>query len=121
MRGLPEPSDGLALDETLESGDVLLPPAGYWHRCENGPGRSIHMAMLIEPLCPQAIVASLAEQLRTDPAARGPLGRHLAESGEHDEELALKTTLLGYINALSLKEQFTTHRDRPWSRTGERY
>jgi hypothetical protein len=33
------------LDTVLLPGDSLFLPAGYWHTCDNGPGRSLHIVL----------------------------------------------------------------------------
>jgi len=63
VRGMPEqtPPEGLPfLDTVLERGDLLFVPAGYWHRCDNGPTRSLHVALLLSP--PPAV----ASQVKSD-------------------------------------------------------
>jgi hypothetical protein len=37
------------IDIVLERGDVLYMPSGYWHLCDNGPARSLHLALLLRP------------------------------------------------------------------------
>lgn len=36
-------------DIVLQPGDVLFVPAGTWHICDNGPDRSLHLALLLKP------------------------------------------------------------------------
>lgn len=33
----------------LRPGDILFVPAGTWHVCDNGPDRSLHLALLMKP------------------------------------------------------------------------
>jgi ribosomal protein L16 Arg81 hydroxylase len=35
------------LDTVLEPGDLLFLPAGYWHVCDNGPQRSLHLGLFL--------------------------------------------------------------------------
>jgi hypothetical protein len=32
-------------ETVLEAGDTLFLPAGYWHSCDNGPSRSLHIVL----------------------------------------------------------------------------
>jgi Cupin superfamily protein len=36
------------LDAALEAGDILFLPAGYWHLCDNGPARSLHLGLFMK-------------------------------------------------------------------------
>lgn len=36
------------LDTNLEPGDILFLPAGFWHTCDNGAGRSLHLGLFIK-------------------------------------------------------------------------
>jgi hypothetical protein len=43
------PPEGAPLfDDFLMAGDVLFLPGGYWHKCENGPGRSLHVMLFLD-------------------------------------------------------------------------
>lgn len=35
------------LDVVLGPGDILFMPAGFWHECDNGPGRSLHLGLFL--------------------------------------------------------------------------
>ena len=37
------------LDAVLRAGDMLFMPAGYWHICDNGPERSLHLGLFLKP------------------------------------------------------------------------
>lgn len=37
------------LDAVLQPGDILFMPAGSWHLCDNGPNRSLHLALFVKP------------------------------------------------------------------------
>lgn len=37
------------LDTFLEAGDLLFMPAGFWHVCDNGPVRSLHLGLFLKP------------------------------------------------------------------------
>lgn len=78
VRGMspPEPPAGPPLlDTVIEAGDLLYVPAGYWHRCENGPGRSVHMGIAIRRPSAADLLCDLAERLRDEPLLRRPLTR----------------------------------------------
>jgi hypothetical protein len=47
--GKTSPQTMPVFDEVLRPGDVLYLPAGYWHGCENGPGRSLHLGLFLPP------------------------------------------------------------------------
>jgi hypothetical protein len=43
------PPEGAPLfDDVLMAGDVLFLPGGFWHKCENGPGRSLHVMLFLD-------------------------------------------------------------------------
>ena len=44
------PEDAPHFDTVLEQGDVLVLPAGYWHLCDNASDRSLHLALISDPL-----------------------------------------------------------------------
>lgn len=47
--GTADPPQGPPLfDELLMAGDVLFLPGGYWHKCENGSGRSLHVMLFLD-------------------------------------------------------------------------
>jgi ribosomal protein L16 Arg81 hydroxylase len=37
------------LDTLLQAGDMLFMPAGFWHVCDNGPDRSLHLGLFLKP------------------------------------------------------------------------
>jgi Cupin superfamily protein len=43
------PQNEPLFDEALQPGDFLFVPAGYWHQCENGSDRSLHVGFLFDP------------------------------------------------------------------------
>src|SRR5438067_100743 len=49
MPSAPNPTAEPIWDEVLQPGDVLILPAGYWHHCQAGPGRSVHLAIGFTP------------------------------------------------------------------------
>jgi ribosomal protein L16 Arg81 hydroxylase len=43
------PEGGPLFDTVLQPGDIAFMPAGYWHECDNGPDRSLHVLLLLDP------------------------------------------------------------------------
>jgi hypothetical protein len=37
------------LDVLLQANDMLFVPAGFWHICDNGPSRSLHLGLFLRP------------------------------------------------------------------------
>lgn len=37
------------LDTVLQPGDILFMPAGFWHVCDNGAERSLHLGLFLKP------------------------------------------------------------------------
>ncbi|MBS0472070.1 MAG: hypothetical protein JSR60_13435 [Proteobacteria bacterium] len=87
-------------DEMLQPGDFLFLPAGYWHCCENGPGRSLHISMVFRPPTGIQGVQTLLTDAMDDPIFRRPLTR-LHDPTERAAHLAaLKARLLKMIDRL---------------------
>ena len=92
------------LDEVLRPGDLLFLPAGNWHHCENGPGRSLHLGIFCIPPTCLHVVRTLLAQLVHDEMFRIPLTRF-----EDDSELAklegdAKDRLIESVRQLKLSE-----------------
>jgi hypothetical protein len=100
----PAPQDAVFFDEVLRAGDFHFVPAGYWHRCENGPGRSLHVSVLFEPPYGRDVVASLACQLATDETFKQPLTRYADPSALAAHEVALKIRLINQVQVWSLAD-----------------
>ena len=98
------PPDGqpLVFDDELHPGDLLFLPAGSWHYCENGPGRSMHLGIFLEPLTSVHAVYALADRLQQDEAFRQPFTRSRIARGQ--AEAALKDRLHRLIDDVSLNE-----------------
>ena len=100
----PPPEDKPIFDEVLQPGDFLFLPAGTWHHCENGPGRSLHLGIFFVPPTSWHAVKSLTSQLISEESFRTPLTR-LAGEAEFDAlEAEVKRNLVARINDLNLKE-----------------
>jgi hypothetical protein len=61
-------------------GESLFVPAGYWHQCQNGPGRSIHVCIYFEPISLPIMVRTLLHRMLDDEQSREPLFRHTSET-----------------------------------------
>lgn len=99
------PQSAPVFDDVLRPGDILAVPAGYWHHCDNGPGLSLHLSILIRPPTGLDAVKALLPQLVDDPIFRVPLTRFngTAEAAVH--EAALKARLIETVSRMSLAEE----------------
>lgn len=102
MLDQPAPQSAPFFDEVLRAGDFLFLPAGYWHRCENGQGRSLHVCIVFEPPYGRDVVSSLASQLAADETFKQPLTRYADASALSAHEAALKTRLIDQVQLWSL-------------------
>jgi ribosomal protein L16 Arg81 hydroxylase len=102
MLDQPAPQSTPFFDEVLRAGDFLFVPAGYWHRCENGPGRSLHVSIMFEPPYGKDVVNALAKQLAADEIFKQPLTRYADANALAVHESALKTRLIEQIQLWSL-------------------
>jgi hypothetical protein len=99
MPTVPAPSrDEVTIDYTLEAGDMLLVPAGFWHHCENGPGRSVHLGVFFVPPSLPRAARRLQRALLADPAARAPLTR--GDAAGIDESI-VRARLIDAISRMS--------------------
>ena len=74
MSRQPAPQNAPFFDEALCAGFLFI-PAGCWHRCENGPGLSLHVGILFEPPCGRDVLISLVSRLAADDTFNQPLTR----------------------------------------------
>jgi hypothetical protein len=102
MPDQPAPQTTPVFDQVLHPGDVLFVPAGYWHRCENGPARSLHLSILFEPPYGRDVVDLLASQLVSDATFKQPLTRYADASALAEHEAALKSRLIDQVQQWSL-------------------
>jgi len=99
----PAPQTAPFFDEVLRVGDFLFVPAGSSYRCEFGPGRSLHLCIMLEPPCGRDVVNWLTSQLATDETFNGPLTRYADASALTSHETALKARLIEQVQAWSLQ------------------
>jgi hypothetical protein len=112
VRGMdtaPPTHDRVVFDDELRAGDLLFLPAGYWHQCENGPGRSVHAAITLEPLTTLHVVRALAQQLLAEESFRRPLARAGDAQSLSECESSLKARLIERIEQLSLADLLDEH------------
>jgi hypothetical protein len=98
----PAPQSAPLFDETVRAGDFLFLPAGYWHRCENGSGRSLQVGIVFEPPYGRDVITSLASQLAADETFKQPLTRYADASALAEREAALKARLINQVRVWSL-------------------
>jgi ribosomal protein L16 Arg81 hydroxylase len=109
IKGMPKPTppQGEPLfDETLRPGDLLIVPAGYWHHCDNGPGLSLHIAIVIVPPTGWHALKALLPQLLTEEIFRLPITRLGSEAEIAAHEATLKTRLTEKIRQMPLSRLF---------------
>lgn len=96
------------LDVILEPGDFLFVPAGYRHSCLNAADRSLHASIFLWPMTAPRVLDLLFRQMVESAVDRKPL--RADKQDEAAAEAALKQLLIEKIQALSLDELRTLHR-----------
>lgn len=107
VRGMakpPMPNGAPFFDEILHEGDFLYMPSGHWHDCENGPGHSLHLSLLIYPLSGFAALKSVLKRMSEEEIMRVPLARLESVEDRIAGEAALKARMIEAINNSSLLE-----------------
>ena len=98
---VPDESQPL-LDAVLAPGDFLFVPAGYWHRCENGDGLSLHVGIFLEPPSAWQAAKDLLPSLAADVAMRAPLTRFASAAERAAHDAALKARLIAAVERMPL-------------------
>lgn len=110
MKRPPPPDEPvLAFDAMLSPGDVLYVPAGFWHRCENSSGRSLHCAVMIVPLSLPIAIGILLHDALSDPDKRRPLIRGRSATAA---AAALTAELTDMIAGRPLEDMLARHLGR---------
>ena len=107
IRGIPKPpapGNAPIFDEVLQSGDVLFVPAGNWHHCEAGPGRSVHFSIFILPPAGWHAVRKAISPLISEEMFRLPLTRLRSASELATLEADVKKRLIEKIGQINLTE-----------------
>jgi ribosomal protein L16 Arg81 hydroxylase len=100
----PPPENAPLFDDVLEPGDLLFVPAGNWHRCENGPGRSMHLGIFFTPPTGWHWVKKLTSQLASDEIFVKPVTR-LADAEERAAlEADVKKRIIEIVNQLEFRD-----------------
>jgi len=98
----PRPKGAPMVDEILEPGDILILPAGYWHHCQAGTGRSVHLAIAFTPPTGWHAVRALSEELISEERFRRPLTRVGGPAETAELQSQLKQYLMQKIDQLDL-------------------
>ena len=91
-------------DEVLQPGDLLFLPAGYWHHCQSGPGRSLHLGIFFVPPTSWHAIKVLTSQLLAEELFRIPLTRFADRSSLEAMEVEIKARLAERIGQLKLND-----------------
>lgn len=104
MARMAPPQAEFVFDQSLRQGDFLFLPAGYWHHCENGPERSLHLVIGIEPATGWHAIKALLNQLLTEEMFRLPLTRMRSHAEREAHEAALREHLIRKIQDMSFPD-----------------
>ncbi len=99
-----QPEGRIAFDAELKAGERLFVPAGLSHRCVNGDGRSLHVAILFEPPCAQNVLQAFAQGLKAQPQFRHPVGRSGDALEVQGEQAAMKAEILERLSSVPAAE-----------------
>jgi ribosomal protein L16 Arg81 hydroxylase len=103
----PPPEQAPIFDEVLKPGDFLFVPGGNWHRCENGPGRSLHLGFFFQPPTGWHFIKAVMSDLVADETFRKPLTRLAGQAELAAMEADFKLRAIDAINRLNVREYFT--------------
>jgi ribosomal protein L16 Arg81 hydroxylase len=102
----PPPEEAPIFDEVLRPGDFLFLPGGNWHRCENGPARSVHLGFFFLPPTPWHFVKAVMSDLVAEEMFRTPLTRLAGPAELAALEADFKRRVIDSVNRLELDEYF---------------
>ncbi|MGD0193031.1 MAG: cupin domain-containing protein [Rhizomicrobium sp.] len=102
----PPPEQTPIFDDVLQAGDFLFVPGGNWHRCENGPGRSVHLGFFFLPPTGWHFVKAAMSKLVADESFRRPLTRLAGGAELSATETDLKRRAIDAIHRLNMREYF---------------
>jgi len=100
----PPPEDAPLFDDVLEPGDLLFVPAGNWHRCENGPGRSMHLGIFFTPPTGWHWVRKLTAQLASDETFVKPVTRLADAEDRAALEADVKKRIIEIVNQFEFRD-----------------
>jgi ribosomal protein L16 Arg81 hydroxylase len=92
------------LDEVLEPGDLLFVPGGYWHHCESGLSRSVHLGIFFLPPTSWHAANEILRPFLSEELFRTPLTRLDGASALEEVEAEVKSRLIEKISELKLNE-----------------
>jgi ribosomal protein L16 Arg81 hydroxylase len=97
------PEDSPIFDEILEAGDLLFLPAGNWHHCQNGPGRSLHLGIFFIAPTTVDLLREMTLKLVEEEIFRTPLSR-LENPTLANLEDDVKRRLIDRVNRMDLRD-----------------
>jgi ribosomal protein L16 Arg81 hydroxylase len=103
---VPPPEDTPIFDEVLKPGDFLFLPGGNWHRCENGPARSVHLGFFFLPPTGWHFVKALMSDLVAEEMLRTPLTRLAGPAELATLEADFKQHVIDSVMRLDLNDYF---------------
>ena len=96
------PTGEIFFDEMLGPGDFMFLPSGFWHHCDNGPGRSVHLGFIIEAPTGYHVMRTALQEIAMDELFRRPLSRFPSAEEKAAHEEALRSRLLDRVRTMSL-------------------
>ena len=103
-KATPPPEESPILDEVLQPGDFLFVPAGNWHHCQNGPGRSVHLGIFFVAPTSFDFMREMTSKLVAEDMFRMPLSRFGDPTQLSEYEHEVKRRLIDRVNRMSLRD-----------------